>query len=70
MPSVHQHEQASLPRRVAPCTAGVRLGFDRGYCSFPLWWAIERAGSKAGNKGWEAAMSAIEMANVYRQLHR
>lgn len=32
--------------------------------------AIERAGSKAGNKGWEAALSAIEMANVYRQLRR
>lgn len=30
--------------------------------------AIERAGSKAGNKGWEAAMSAIEMANLYRHL--
>lgn len=26
--------------------------------------AIERAGSKAGNKGWEAALSAIEMANL------
>ena len=30
--------------------------------------AIERAGTKAGNKGWEAAISAIEMANLYRQL--
>jgi 6,7-dimethyl-8-ribityllumazine synthase len=30
--------------------------------------AIERAGTKAGNKGWEAAVSAIEMANLYRQL--
>lgn len=30
--------------------------------------AIERAGTKAGNKGWDAAMSAIEMANLYRQL--
>lgn len=30
--------------------------------------AIERAGSKAGNKGAEAAMSAIEMANLFRQL--
>jgi 6,7-dimethyl-8-ribityllumazine synthase len=30
--------------------------------------AIERAGSKAGNKGWEAAVSALEMANLYRQL--
>lgn len=30
--------------------------------------AIERAGTKAGNKGAEAAMSAIEMINVLRQL--
>jgi 6,7-dimethyl-8-ribityllumazine synthase len=30
--------------------------------------AIERSGSKAGNKGVEAAMSAIEMVNVLRQL--
>lgn len=30
--------------------------------------AIERAGSKAGNKGWEAAVSAIEMANLMREL--
>ncbi len=28
--------------------------------------AMERAGSKAGNKGWMAALSAIEMANLYR----
>jgi 6,7-dimethyl-8-ribityllumazine synthase len=28
--------------------------------------AIERAGTKAGNKGWEAAVNAIEMANLYR----
>ncbi len=30
--------------------------------------AIERAGTKGGNKGWDAAMSAIEMANVVKQL--
>lgn len=30
--------------------------------------AIERAGSKAGNKGFEAAVSAIEMANLFKQL--
>ena len=30
--------------------------------------AIERAGTKAGNKGADAAMSAIEMVNVMRQL--
>ena len=30
--------------------------------------AVERAGTKAGNKGWEAAVAAIEMANLNRQL--
>jgi 6,7-dimethyl-8-ribityllumazine synthase len=30
--------------------------------------AIERAGTKAGNKGWDAALSAIEMGNLLRQL--
>ena len=30
--------------------------------------AIERAGTKAGNKGWDAAMSAIEMVDLYRKL--
>jgi 6,7-dimethyl-8-ribityllumazine synthase len=30
--------------------------------------AIERAGTKAGNKGYEAAASAIEMANLTKQL--
>lgn len=30
--------------------------------------AIERAGTKAGNKGFDAANSAIEMANLLRQI--
>jgi 6,7-dimethyl-8-ribityllumazine synthase len=30
--------------------------------------AIERAGTKAGNKGYEAAVTAIEMANLTQQL--
>ncbi len=30
--------------------------------------AIERAGTKAGNKGWEAAMSAIEMATLLKTI--
>lgn len=30
--------------------------------------AIERAGTKAGNKGSEAASAAIEMANLYKSL--
>jgi len=30
--------------------------------------AIERAGTKAGNKGYDCALSAIEMANLMKQL--
>jgi 6,7-dimethyl-8-ribityllumazine synthase len=30
--------------------------------------AIERAGTKSGNKGWEAATTAIEMANLTKQF--
>ncbi|MDD2388540.1 MAG: 6,7-dimethyl-8-ribityllumazine synthase [Desulfobacterales bacterium] len=30
--------------------------------------AIERAGTKAGNKGWSAAISAVEMANLIEMV--
>lgn len=30
--------------------------------------AIERAGSKAGNKGWDAALTAIEMAQILKKI--
>ncbi len=30
--------------------------------------AIERAGSKAGNKGWDAAIAAMEMVNLISQI--
>jgi 6,7-dimethyl-8-ribityllumazine synthase len=30
--------------------------------------AVERAGTKAGNKGWDAALAAIEMVNIYRDF--
>ncbi len=30
--------------------------------------AIERAGAKSGNKGYEAAMAAIEMVNLFAEL--
>jgi len=32
--------------------------------------AIERAGTKSGNKGFDAAVAAIEMANLVAALHR
>ncbi len=30
--------------------------------------ALERAGTKAGNKGWDAALSAIEMVNLMGKI--
>ncbi len=32
--------------------------------------ALERAGSKAGNKGWQAALSALEMVNLWGDLRK
>lgn len=32
--------------------------------------AIDRAGVKAGNKGFEAAMAAVELVNLYREVNR
>jgi 6,7-dimethyl-8-ribityllumazine synthase len=32
--------------------------------------AIERAGTKAGNKGYDCALSAIEMVNLIRELEK
>ena len=37
-------------------------------CTDTLEQAIERSGTKAGNKGWNTALAAIEMANLYRLI--
>ncbi len=45
-------------------TTGIPMGFGV-LTTDNLEQAIERAGGKSGNKGWDAAMSAIEMANLF-----
>jgi len=30
--------------------------------------AVERAGTKSGNKGWDAALTAIEMVDLFSKL--
>jgi len=52
-----------------------QVGLDRGMpvafgvlTTDTLEQAVERAGSKAGNKGWQAALAAIEMVQLYRTL--
>lgn len=37
-------------------------------CAETLEQAIERCGTKSGNKGWNAALAAVEMANLYKQI--
>jgi 6,7-dimethyl-8-ribityllumazine synthase len=46
---------------------GVPVSFGVLTCD-TLEQALERAGSKAGNKGWQAAQAAIEMVQLYRRL--
>ena len=52
--------QIALSRRV-PVINGV-------VCADNLEQAIERCGTKAGNKGWQAAQSAVEMANLCKAI--
>ncbi len=47
--------------------SGVPTSFGVITCD-TLEQAVERAGAKAGNKGVDAAMSAIEMVNLLKQL--
>ncbi len=47
--------------------SGKPLGFGVLTCD-TLEQALERAGSKAGNKGWEAAISTLEMASLRRSF--
>ncbi|MBK1650437.1 6,7-dimethyl-8-ribityllumazine synthase [Rhabdochromatium marinum] len=46
---------------------GVPIGFGV-LTTDTIEQAIERAGTKAGNKGAEAALSALEMANLFSQI--
>ena len=52
-----------------------RVGLDSGLpvafgiiTADTLEQAVDRAGAKAGNKGWQAALTAIEMANLVSSL--
>ena len=65
-----------LRPRGGQCAAGIaKVSLDTGVpvvfgvlTTDTIEQAIERAGTKAGNKGYEAAETAIEMADLLRQL--
>jgi 6,7-dimethyl-8-ribityllumazine synthase len=46
---------------------GVPIAFGVLTCD-SVEQAVDRAGAKSGNKGFDAALSAIEMANLMREL--
>ena len=52
---------------IAPLDSGVLVLFGV-ITTENIEQAIERAGSKAGNKGYDCALSAIEMVNLKKQL--
>jgi 6,7-dimethyl-8-ribityllumazine synthase len=47
--------------------SGVPVGFGI-LTTDSIEQAVERAGTKSGNKGWDAALSTIEMVQLYTQL--
>jgi 6,7-dimethyl-8-ribityllumazine synthase len=56
-------------RGIAQIAAEAKLAVGFGVLTCDtIEQAIERAGSKGGNRGADAAMAAIEMANLYGQL--
>lgn len=52
----------------AALAAGIPVAFGLLTCD-NLEQALERAGAKGGNKGWEAALSAIEMVDLLARLN-
>jgi 6,7-dimethyl-8-ribityllumazine synthase len=51
----------------ASMTTGVPVAFGV-LTTDTIEQAIERAGTKAGNKGWDAAVSALEMVSLFRGM--
>ena len=48
-------------------SSGIPVSFGLLTCD-NMEQAIDRAGGKAGNKGWDAAVAAIEMVGLFRRL--
>ncbi|HEY7754903.1 MAG TPA: 6,7-dimethyl-8-ribityllumazine synthase [Actinomycetota bacterium] len=63
----HVAEQAASGIRAAAEVTGVPVIFGV-LTTDTLEQAMDRAGGKHGNKGWDAAMAAIETASVLEQL--
>ncbi len=59
----------SVTRSLAQSSVGTGVPILFGILTTDtLEQALSRAGAKAGNKGWETALSAIEMVSLYRRM--
>jgi len=52
---------------MASMDSGIPVAFGVLTCE-TIEQAVERAGTKSGNKGWDAAVTAIEMAQLMKKL--
>ncbi|HEY8142196.1 MAG TPA: 6,7-dimethyl-8-ribityllumazine synthase, partial [Kofleriaceae bacterium] len=61
------HVAGAVSSGVAQVAAGASIPITFGVLTTDtIEQAIERAGTKAGNKGFDAAMAAIEMVSLFR----
>lgn len=67
--SHYQYIAAEVTKGIASCSmeSGIPIAFGVITCE-TLEQAIERAGTKSGNRGRDAALTAIEMANLVKAL--
>ena len=65
----HVAGQAALGLAVVQLETGVPVAFGV-LTTHTIEQAIDRAGGKSGNKGYDAAITAIEMADLIRQLRK
>ena len=67
----HEYIAAEATKGLAQAAleTGVPISFGVLTCD-TIEQAIDRAGAKGGNKGFDAAMSAVEMGNLMRQLRQ
>jgi len=67
--SHNEHIAAEVFKGIAQASMETNLPMTLGVVTADsLEQAIDRAGAKSGNKGFEAAMSAVELANLYREF--
>jgi 6,7-dimethyl-8-ribityllumazine synthase len=64
-----EYISAEVSKGVASASmeSGVPIAFGVITCD-TIEQAVERAGTKSGNKGWDAAITAIEMAQLLKKL--